>query len=161
MSFFHIFLIGFLDCNWLQSISELQKPPSRPFLIKNWSKNTKVMDFDLTWVRQGSQSMVSLESKTITLVFFDQFSIKKGLDGGFWGSEIDWSQLQFENPTKNMKKMWKNDIFWTKNRCLKYSPSLGRRCWRWGRVRWSDSPKIVSMDTKLKCIGFKVSKNCF
>ena len=86
MSFFHIFfifLVGFSNCNWLQSISEPQKPPSRPFLIENWSKNTKVMDFDLTWVRQGSQSKVSLESKTITLVFFDQFSIKKGLDGGF------------------------------------------------------------------------------
>ena len=26
------------------------------------------------------------------------------------------------------------------------------------RVRWSDLPKIVSMDTKLKCIGFKVPK---
>ena len=51
--------------------------------FENWSKNTKVMDFDLTWVRQESQSMVSLEAKTITLVFFDQFSIKKGLDGGF------------------------------------------------------------------------------
>ena len=54
MSFFHIFfifLVGFSNCNWLQSISEPQKPPSRPFLIENWSKNTKVMDFDLTWVR--------------------------------------------------------------------------------------------------------------
>ena len=63
------------------------------------------MNFDLTWVRQGSQSMVSLEAKTITLVFFDQFSIKKGLDGGFSGSEIDWSQFKFENPIKNIKKM--------------------------------------------------------
>ena len=105
--------------------------------------------------------LTQVRSKSITLVFFDQFSIKKGLDGGFWGSEIDWSQLQFENPIKNMKKMWKNYIFWLKKRCLKYPPSLGRRCWRWGRVRWSDSPKIISMDTKLKCIGFKVSKNCF
>ena len=49
MSFFHIFfifLIGFSNCNWLQSISEPQKPPSRPFLIENWSKKTKVMVFD-------------------------------------------------------------------------------------------------------------------
>ena len=48
MSFFHIFfifLVGFSNCNWLQSISELQKPPSRPFLIENWSKKTKVMAF--------------------------------------------------------------------------------------------------------------------
>ena len=122
MSFFHIFfifLIGFSNCNWLQSISEPQKPPSRPFLIENWSKNTKVMDFDLTWVRQGSQSMVSLEAKTITLVFFDQFSIKKGLDGGFWGSKIDCSELQFENPIKNVKK-W---LFLPRNICLKYSLS--------------------------------------
>ena len=58
---FSIFLIGFSNFNWLQSISEPQKPPSRPFLIENWSKNTKVMDFDLTWVRQGSQSMVLIQ----------------------------------------------------------------------------------------------------
>ena len=40
MSFFHIFfifLVGFSNCNWLQSISEPQKPPSRSFLIENWS----------------------------------------------------------------------------------------------------------------------------
>ena len=65
---------------------------------------------------------------------------------------------------KSYQKYGKNEkigIFWLKIDIIKYSPGLGRRCWRWGRVRWSDSPKIISWDTKLKCIGFKVSKNCF
>ena len=135
MSFFHIFfifLVGFSNCNWLQSISEPQKPPSRPFLIENWSKNTKVMDFDLTWVRQGSQSMVSLEAKTITLVFFDQFLIKKGLNGGFWASEINWNYYHFKNPIKNKNKILKNYIFGIKIDDMKYSTGLGCHCWRYG-----------------------------
>ena len=114
MSFFHIFfifLVGFSNCNWLQSISEPQKPPSRPFLIENWSKKTKVMVFASNETMDWLPCLTQVRSKSITLVFFDQFSIKKGLDGGFWGSEIDWSQLQFENPIKNMKKMWKMTFF--------------------------------------------------
>ena len=86
MSFFHIFflfLVGFSNCNWLQSISEPQKPPSRPFLIENWSKKTKVMVFASNETMDWLPCLTQVRSKSITLVFFDQFSIKKGLDGGF------------------------------------------------------------------------------
>ena len=68
------------------------------------------MDFDLTWVRQGSQSMVSLEAKTITLVFFDQFLIKKGLDGGFEAQKLIGT-IAIQNPIRNMKKIEKIGIF--------------------------------------------------
>ena len=47
MSFFHIFfifLVRFSNCNWLQSISEPQKPPYRHLRHKNRPKNTKVTD---------------------------------------------------------------------------------------------------------------------
>ena len=86
MSFFHIFfifLVGFSNCNWLQSISEPQKPPSRPFLIENWSKKTKVMVFASNETMDWLPCLTQVRSKSITLVYFDQFSIKKGLDWGF------------------------------------------------------------------------------
>ena len=86
------------------------------------------MDFDLTWVRQGSQSMVSLESKTITLVFFDQFSIKKGLDGGFLKLRNRLEPLTIRKFYQKYGKNEKNWHFLTKKRYLKYSPNLCRRC---------------------------------
>ena len=99
---------------WFQSISEPQNPHLDPFRSKIGHKIPKLWIFaslysieSIDWLPCQTQ----VRSKSITLVFFDQFSIKKGLDGGFWGSEIDWSQLQFENPIKNMEKSEKIKFF--------------------------------------------------
>ena len=101
-------------------------------------------------------SKVKIHNFGIFWPIFDQ----KGSRWGFLRLRNRLEPITIRKSYQKYEKNVKNDIFWTKNRCLKYSPSLGRRCWRWGRVRWSDLPKIISLDTKLKCIDFKVFKNC-
>ena len=125
MSFFHIFfifLIGFPNCNWLQSISEPQKPPSRPFLIENWSKNTKVLDLCLTLLYSEHRlaslpnpSKVKIHNFGLFWPIFDQ----KGSRWGFLRLRNGLELLTIRKSYHKYKKNWKNQHFLTKNRCYK------------------------------------------
>ena len=117
-----ILLLGFSDFWWFQSTSEPQKPPSRPFLIENWSKNTKVMDLCLTLLYSEHRlaslpnpSKVKIHNFGLFWPIFDQ-------KGSRWGFLRLRNRLEPLTIRKSYQKYGKNEKKWyflTKNRCYK------------------------------------------